>query len=172
MQFLQRIGLTVEVVPGAAGFIEHVEVFEGGLRVDPRAPASGLLHEAGHLAIVPTQFRHYLSGNLSKGMHRICEELDRMVLDPDDPLQRAVLQTGDPEATAWAWAAGKELGIPHELIIQSHEYSGDGPFIRSALAANSYLGINGMTHAGFCVRKANPYRPLPVYPKLAFWLQP
>ena len=31
--------------------------------------------------------------------------------------------------------------------------------------------INGIAHAGFCVRRATPYRPLPVYPTLAYWLQ-
>lgn len=49
MQFLSAIGLQVEVEAGASGFIDRVAVVEGGLRVDPLAPASGLLHEAGTL---------------------------------------------------------------------------------------------------------------------------
>lgn len=171
MQFFRSIGLTVAVEPGASGFIDHVSVIRGGLRVDPKAPASGLLHEAGHLAIVPARFRHYLSGDLDEGMTQIFAELDQMELEPDSQLQRAMLQTGDPEATAWAFAAGRAIGLPDELIIQDDEYSGEGGFIRGALAANSYLGINGISHAGFCVPRYNPYRPLPVYPSLAFWLQ-
>jgi len=171
MQFLSAIGLSIEVKDGASGFIDHVAVVDGGLQADPKAPASGLLHEAGHLAIVPTRFRHYLSGNLGEGMKKIFAELDQMDLEPDSQLQRAILQTGDPEATAWAFAAGRAIGVPDELIIQDGEYSGEGGFIRMALAANSYVGINGISHAGFCVPRHNPYRPLPVYPSLAFWLQ-
>lgn len=172
MQFLTSIGLTVKVEDGARGFIEHVAILDGGLRVDPRAPASGLLHEAGHLAIVPTRFRHYLSGDLGQGMKRAFEELNQLGLDPEAPLMRAMLQVSDPEATAWAWAAGKAIGLPDQKIIQDDEYQGEGGFIRFALASNSYVGINGLSHAGFCVPRVNPYRPLPVYPSLAHWLQP
>lgn len=171
MQFLSKIGIAVQVAPSASGFIEHVEVVNGGLHVDPRAPASGLLHEAGHLAIVPTGFRHLLSGDLDAGMAQIFEHLDGMQLEPDSHLQRAMLQTGDAEATAWAFAAGRAIGLPDDLIIQDDEYSGEGRFIRSALAGSAYVGINGIAHAGFCVRRATPYRPLPVYPALAYWLQ-
>lgn len=171
MQFLALIGVPVTVSPGARGFIEGVSIVDGALHVDPGVRASGLLHEAGHLAIVPTQFRSYLSGNLNSGMKRIVAELDALGLEPDSPLERAILQTGDPEATAWAWAAGKTIGIPDEMIVQDDEYSGEGPFIRVALAANSYVGIHGISHSGFCVPRPNSYRNLPVYPELAFWLQ-
>lgn len=171
VQFLRNIGLIVEVENGASGFIEHVAIVSGELRVDPHAPASGLLHEAGHLAIVPARFRNYLSGNLDEGMEAIFSELDQMRLEPDSPLERAMLQVSDPEATAWAWAAGKAIGIPEDMIIQNSEYSGSGCFIRRALSSNSYIGINGISHAGFCVPRRNPYRELPVYPSLAFWLQ-
>lgn len=171
MQFLHRIGLEVSVKEGSSGFVNHIEVVDGGLRVDPQAPASALLHEAGHLAVVPLRFRPYLGADLAEGIDRIFVELDQMQLEPDDPLNRAMLQAGDPEATAWAWSAGKAIGIPDDLIIQSNEYGGDGAFIRDALAANCNIGINGISHAGFCVTKPNPYRPLPVYPSLAFWLQ-
>lgn len=171
MQFLNRIGLRVSVEPGANGFIPHVAVVDGGLHVDRAAPASGLLHEAGHLALVPTQFRHYLSGDLDAGVKRIFSELDSLNLGPDSKLERAMLQASDPEATAWAWAAGKAIGIPERMIIQDFEYSGSGGFIRSALAANSYVGINGMSHAGFCIPRKRPNQVEPVYPELAFWLQ-
>lgn len=171
MRFLQEIGLAVAVKSGSKGFIEHIEIVQGGLCVDPRAPASGLLHEAGHLAIVPTQFRHHLSGNLSNGMAQIYTELALMELEPDSHLARAMIQASDPEATAWAWAAGKSLEIPEGLIIQSAEYDGEGDDIRSSLSARRYAGINGLSHAGFCVLRKTPYRPLPVYPSLAYWLQ-
>lgn len=172
MVFLREIGLTVTVTPGAKGFIDDVAMLNGGLLVDPKARASGLLHEAGHLAIVPTQFRHYISGDMSSGMRRIFAELELMALEPDSRLSRAMIQASDPEATAWAWSAGKAIGIPDDLIIQDGDYGGEEAFLRLALSANSYLGINGLAHADFCLTRTNRYRNIPVYPELAFWLQP
>jgi len=171
VQFLQTIGLDVVFAPGAEGFIDHVVIRDGALHVDPNARASGLLHEAGHVAIIPKPYRAYLSGNISPGIKRIFSELEALKLSPDDHLMRALINTGDPEATAWAWAAGKYLNIPESLIIQDDEYDAGGEYLRSALAANCYLGINGLSHSGFCVVRHNPYRPLPVYPALAYWLQ-
>jgi len=172
VHFLRDIGLSVDIVPGATGFVEHVVITAGGLQVDPRAPASGILHDAAHIALIPSRFRSYMSGDLGAGMKRAFEELNSMDLDPDSPLERAMVQSSDTEATAWAWAAGQAVGIPDEKIILDAEYEGGGAWIRTCLAARSYVGINGLQHAGFCVIRATPYRALPVYPKLAFWLQP
>lgn len=171
VQFLLNVGLEVRLSPSARGFIDGVAIVDGALLVDSRARASGLLHEAGHLAIIPNRFRSYLSGNISSGIKRIFSELDALQLSPDDHLERALINTGDPEATAWAWAVGKQLNIPEDLIIQDDEYEGGGEWVRSALAANCYIGINGLSHAGFCVVRHNPYLPCPVYPDLAYWLQ-
>ena len=44
--------MSVGIAPGTAGFIEHIAIVDGGLQVDPRAPASGLLYEAGHISTV------------------------------------------------------------------------------------------------------------------------
>lgn len=172
MQFLHGIGLDVSVVPGATGFIDLLAIKDGGLEVDPNCPPNALLHDAGHLACMPKQFRGYLSGNLNSGMKRIFEELATMELGPDHPLERALIQCSDPEATAWAYAAGLEVGVPEELIILDEDYEGAGEDIRMQLQWRAYVGIKGLQHAGFCNSKPNNYRPLPVYPKLAFWLQP
>ncbi len=84
---------------------------------------------------------------------------------------RAALQCSDPEATAWAWAAGKHLGIPEDEIILDSEYGNDGAGIRLALSLRSYPGINGLAHAGFCAVR-DGVAPLPVFPALAHWTQP
>jgi len=82
------------------------------------------------------------------------------------------MQASDPEATAWAWAAGKHLGIPEDVIILDADYDNGGAIERMRLGARGHFGIQGMARAGFCVVRATPYRNLPVYPTLAFWLQP
>lgn len=171
--FVAGIGLPIQIVHGAVGFIEHVRVVDGGLHIDPRASASSILHEAGHLAVMPACYRHYLTGDVGEGIQRMFQEMDELVIAPDSPLMRAALQAGDPEATAWAFAAGVSLGLPIEVIILDHEYGGEGEAIRIALSAKCYLGIHGIAQAGFCVVRANPYsqHATPVYPELAYWLQ-
>ena len=172
MQFLNEIGLPVNIECGANGFTRHIRIEKGQLFVDPDAPASAILHEAGHLAIVPERFRHYLSGDLEEGVEAIFSQLDQLNEDPDSPLSQAMMQAGDAEATAWAWAAGKAVGLPEEVIIQDHEYDGDGASIRLGLSLGYYLGIHGLSRVGFCA--VRPMKPTlyPVYPELSFWLHP
>lgn len=167
--FLQEIGIPVQIVPtvSPASFLEEVEVIEGSLRITPSCRASSLLHEAGHIACVPAPYRRLLSGNLYKGLRAMYELVRALDVAPDSPLMRAVIQCSDPEATAWAWAAGVHLGLPAELIIMDDEYDGEGADIRFCLQASSYLGVNGLMHAGMC---QNPRRP-GGYPAMRIWLQ-
>lgn len=171
--FLNHIGLKTTIVDDATGFVAHCRIVEGSLVVDPRCPVSDLLHEAGHLAPCPAQFRHLFSGNIGHGQKALMSEISRLSLPPDHPLSRAALQTGEAEATAWSWSAGIFLGIPHELIIQDAAFYGDGALERLRLLTSSHYGINGLQHAGLCrVRESSVRKDLPVYPSLAFWLQP
>lgn len=155
---------------GANGFIPGCRIVSGALHVDAQCAPSAVLHEAGHLAIVPTRFRSLMSDNLAVGMARMFAELDTMDLDPDHALSRAAIQCSDPEATAWAWAAGVAIGLPPAEIIQNAEYDGSGAEIRAMLQAGQYVGINGLAHAGMCKRGY----AVPVdlcYPKMQQWLQ-
>lgn len=172
IDFLREIGLGVVIRPGASGFAKNVEIVRGTLHVDPKCRVSALLHEAAHLAVTPSLYRGMMTGDLYASFKAMFE-LDRLAnRNHDDPIALAMMQLSDPEATGWAWAAGKHLGIPDHKIIQSDEYDGEGSLIRMMLNATSYVGINGLSAAGFCVVRPNPYRALPAYPTLAFWLQP
>jgi hypothetical protein len=172
MDFLNEAGLPVSVVPGATGFVKNIALVEGKVQVDPKCLPSVLLHEAGHLAVIPSRYRHLMTGNLYASMRQIFADPEIDLMNPDDPVSRALLQCGDSEVTAWAWAVGKHLGIHEDQIILDDQYQEGGDFVRMQLQTRGYIGMNGLSHGGFCVVRANPYRPLPVYPELAFWLQP
>lgn len=175
--FLKEIGLTVNIQPGVSGFAEKACVHHGGLLLDPGCDASTALHEAGHLAITPHRYRPWMDGDLKFGIRRMLDDAYALGLHPDHPLMRAVVQCSDPEATAWAWAAGVRVGLEPERIIQDHEYDGEGASVRLGLLpsltatrrVSGYPGIHGLAHAGFC----GLYResPLPMYPTLRTWLQ-
>lgn len=169
VRFLIEIGLSVSVVDdvGTRTFSPGIRIRGGSLEIDPTAQPSSLLHEAGHLATMPTRFRPLMDGNLYRSLQLIEQQLEALNLDPDHPLMRAMVQCSDTEATAWAWAAGIHLGLPHEVIVRDEDYSGDGESIRTMLAMNSYFGINGMVWAGMCI---NPRRP-GGYPRMLTWLQ-
>lgn len=174
--FLEHIGLETKLVQGAEGFIPYVRIVDGALHYDPQVTASNLLHEAGHLCLIPAQFRPLARDDLSScGVYDAIEACIRdNGCDPEGPLSRALMQSSDAEATAWAWAAGVHLGLAPEVIILDHEYSGAGRSIRQALKATQWLGINGLAAAGWCARPG-PFAglsPLPVFPAMARWTQP
>lgn len=168
---LNSIGLPTRIQNGATGFIEGVRIVEGELLVAPSARVSGLLHEAGHIAVAPKRFRYLISGDVDAAIEKMFD----VVKDehPDSPLHRAVLQCSDAEATAWAFAFGTHLGYSPEFLIRDDEYDGEGQYTRLSLTLRSYLGINGLAAAGFCAVSAavaaRTARPL--YPALAFWTQ-
>lgn len=162
------------VQDGATGFLPKIEVILGGLVVDSKCPVGDLLHEAGHLAILPAHIRAQATGDLA-GIAAPLLLAVKSSVDPDSAAARAAINCGDSEATAWAWAAGKHLGIPGHAIIESSAYDGDGATVRAMLAAGLYPGIHGLAAAGFCVTKPGDlelHTGLPAYPRLAHWLQP
>lgn len=168
IQFVRRIGIPVHVLPAVTtGFLPHVAIVSGELNVGHACQASDLLHEAGHLALIPGRFRRDMNGDLSDGFTAMFKALDSLALPPDEPLNRAALQCSDPEATAWAWAAGTALGLPPETIITDDAYDGEGASIRQMLSMRLYLGIHGLIHAGLCLSPRNPGG----FPALTRWLQ-
>lgn len=166
---LRKFGLQVDLAKGASGFVPGVRIHEGGIVFDPdHAQPSNLLHEAGHLAVIPSQFRALATDDISKVQKHMISEIDALFdqdsTQIDSPLCRAVMQSGDPEATAWAFAAGREIGVPDEQIILDEEYGGEGQFVRLGLSMNAYVGINGLVASGMCTSTKT-------YPAMRRWLQ-
>ena len=170
---LNGIGLPTHLVEKVAAdsFVPGIRMERGELLVAPGARVSALLHEAGHLATVPSRFRHYVGANWSAAIARMFKETQNE--EPDSPLYRALLQCSDPEATAWAYAFGLHLGFEPDAIILDDEYEDTGALVRMQLGARAYLGINGLACAGYCATSASSahYRKVPLYPEMAFWLQ-
>lgn len=173
LAFLNRIGIPcVEVDEVGASFLEGVAIRRGTLAVAPEASIDSILHEAGHLAITPTPFRTWLDGDVGRGQRRMIRAIEALDLEPDAPLMRAVLQSSDPEATAWAWAAGVHLGLPPEIIVLDTSYDGEGAMVRLQLQRLAYIGIHGLCHAGMCQRgMLAQHRGVAPYPALSSWLQ-
>lgn len=153
--FLRGIGLAVEEAEVPEGsFLPGVRIAQGRLRVDLarlRWPGD-LLHEAGHLAVVPAALRPAM----------------------DDALQElpAVLHGGEIEATAWAWAAMCHLGLPSAVLFHDGGYHGRAAGLRTTFELGVFLGASGLAAAGLTVLPAqvSPGGPAP-YPNMLAWLR-
>ena len=148
--FLTGIGLPVRVgeidnptiLPGI--LVEH-----GALVFDParlRFPCD-LLHEAGHLAVVPPARRATMHHDVGS-----------------DPAEEMM-------AIAWSYAAALHLGIDPALLFH-REYKGGGPAIAEAFAKHGGFGVPMLEWVGltYDARRPRAEGGEP-YPRMRRWLR-
>ena len=172
MQFANEVGVTCLAVEEnlAEQFVPHIEIRNGVIlfNVALASPAD-LLHECGHLALLPNSERVLFSGNLYAGFERYLS-MDFKV----DSLEYYIMQAADDCAvTAWTWAAGLHLGFTDEEIIHDDDYDNTGKTIRTQLALGQHQGISGLHYAGYTqkpkiqLQLLHPERNY--FPKMAYW---
>ncbi len=179
--FLRSIGIEVETArsPLAGSFVPGVWMNEGRLVLHPEtAHVSDVLHEAGHLATVPSELRGLTRPGIFPGelLEAACARClkERPFTDEwgrEDVVLRGILQMGDCEASAWSYAAAVAMGVPPEILIEAR---GDGtlPYsdmeaatgVLDGLRRGQYFGINGLAAAKFCNLRS--------FPKMLRWLAP
>lgn len=118
--FLTGIGLRVAMRPlNDPTFLPGITIDRGTLVYDEQllAHPGDLLHEAGHLAVLP--------------------RAEREALGPDAGHDGG-LEMG---AIAWSFAALRHLDLPTELLFHDAGYKGDGGHLRQAFEAGQYIGI-------------------------------
>lgn len=149
-QFAKSIGLECKIdnerLTGKE-FVPYVMIEHGKVVFDyNHAAASDLIHELGHLALIPNSHRKFMDKNIYDGLKRfIADSFD----SGDMQLVKLASACEDGDATAWAWAAGKHLNIPEELIIEDHQYVGKGADLRVMLSFGTYSGISSLRHAKY-----------------------
>lgn len=162
--FLSSIGIVTIARDGADGFLDAVRIVEGTLHYDPmRVRTSDLLHEAGHLAVLPSAYRHMADGDLDdmyEGM--LADASARYPID--SPELRAAMQSGECEASAWAYAAGVAVGLDPDDIIHPDHYDGTGELVRLQFENRCHFGVNGLRHGGMI-------ESVRTYPTMLRWLQ-
>lgn len=179
--FLRSVGLEIEFsdVPHPNAFVPGVWMDEGRLVVHlATVHACDILHEAGHLATVPTALRgltrpgDFPGPLLAKAATQAWSE--RGFVDEygrEDVLLRSLLQMGECEATAWSFAATVAMSVSATILIEPRA-DGSIPYetteaasgILDGLQARQYFGIHGLAAAGFC--------KLREFPKMQRWLAP
>ena len=111
-----------------------------------------ILHEAGHLAMLPPHLRNQVTGN-------------------------ANLPDINPEALeghtiAWSYAAIVHLGLSPEVIFHPTGYRGNSKGLLFNFSLGAYLGVGGLETAGMTVSPKNATPGgAPPYPHMLKWLR-
>lgn len=155
VDFLRDIGLPVveTALPGDT-FLPGIAIRDGGLIVDQdrlRWPGD-LLHEAGHLAVLPPALRARASDDLA---------------DEQD-----VPHAGETEAMAWAWAAVHAIGLPPEVLMHEGGYHGQAAAVLQMYAVGIVPGLRGLCESGMTAARGFTPDPIDIqYPQMLRWLR-
>ncbi|MBP2291523.1 hypothetical protein [Azospirillum rugosum] len=122
--FVRGLGMGVEYGEGARdGFLPGINIHAGVIHIDPDtllAPGD-ILHEAGHIIVVPRRYWPRLGRDLQADIEGLVAEQSGEGQTPDPLLVRAV-QQGEQMATAWSYAVVHHLGLPQECLFFPGSY--------------------------------------------------
>lgn len=179
--FLRTLGFTVEFGQGAAGgFLPGVNIHAGAIHIDPDTLVSpgDLLHEAGHMAVLPRRLHSRLGRDLeADAIAAVAAEAGAGI--PADLTLATPLQSGELMAQAWSYAAALHLALPPECVFfpgsyHVDTYEGIHPMQRW-LEAGSHHGALGLARVGmsgysgiFAAMGDNGLAP---FPRMTRWVQ-
>jgi len=170
--FLRTIGFTVLEDSISASFLSGVEPrCNMTLAYDPDTMvcAGDVLHEAGHLAIIPSVFRNKIAGNIDESLAPVANAYfatHAFHIGPnfyEDPIGRAILQADESAAQAWSYAAALAAGIDPKIVFDSESIDDEYAGVLTGLHLKCHAGINSMTASGMTNRN--------IFPKMHRWLQ-
>ena len=150
VRFLSEIGLHVETgeLRGAT-VLPGIRVVSGGLRIDPAQLAypGDLLHEAGHLAVIPPNRRAAADGDTG-----------------DDGGEELA-------AIAWSYAAALHLDLPPSVVFHEHGYRGGSLSLIENFTSGHFVGLPMLQWLGMAYeeRRARELGVQP-YPHMVHWL--
>ena len=141
--FLTEIGIEVVRGDGGEGFLPGVRVDRGRLKVDEQRLEwpGDLLHEAGHLALVPATRRPTTTDEVEV---------------PGVPMGQV-----EPAAMLWSYAAALHLGIDPAVVFHEGGYRGRGPDLLRTFGFGVYPGLPVLVRLGLADD---------TYPRMVRWL--
>jgi hypothetical protein len=153
--FLDDIGIAIRRRElGDECFLPGIRLAGGALEVDEAKLSypGDLLHEAGHLAVVPVAVRRRLTGSL-----------DGLGLD---------LAELEVAAIPWSYAAAVHLGLDPAVVFHEGGYRGRSAGLLATFAAGVAPGLHLLEAADLA---AGPRRAsalgVPPYPHMLRWLR-
>jgi hypothetical protein len=143
--FLREIGIEVVFEEGVEGFLPGLRVDRGRLLVDERRLEwpGDLLHEAGHLALVPAARRPQTTGEVEV---------------PGVPMAQV-----EPAAMLWSYAAALHVGVDPAIVFHEGGYRGRAPGLLRTYGFGVYPGLPVLVRLGLASDD---------YPRMRRWLAP
>ncbi len=129
--FIESIGIrTVFRTVETACFLPGISIEQGELHIDKEKLSypGDLLHEAGHIAVVPLAERASLNaGSIAERKDHGAEEM---------------------MAIAWSYAASTHLGIDPKIVFHEHGYKGGNESLIQNFQAGRVLGLPMLQYIG------------------------
>jgi hypothetical protein len=155
-RFIESIGITVRFVTGVQDtFLPGLRIEKGGILIDKEQPfyPGDLLHEAGHLAVIPTAERSGLSNeHIATREQYAAEEM---------------------MSIAWSYAACCHLGLDARVVFHDKGYKNGGSAIAEDFSNGRYFGVPMLQWVGLTNDPSGKNLPpdAVLYPKMIRWLR-
>ncbi len=155
ISFIRSIGIPVlfQTIDTEC-FLPGLSVVNGVILVDKdklKYPGD-ILHEAGHIAVVPADERSTLnSTTIETRKDNAAEEMMTI---------------------AWSYAVCLHLGIDPLFVFHEYGYKGSGPHLAKQFALGNYFGVSMLQYAGMTIQgKGRTKDEIDVYPKMIKWMR-
>lgn len=139
---------------GNESFLPGLLINKGTIIIDIDAlkHPGDILHEAGHVAIVPA--------------------LERLNLSEKDIIKRKNREGEEIMAIAWSYAACMHLSIDPFFVFHEEGYRGGRDFITDSCRDKNYIGLAMLENIGMTVNAKKAKRSnKPAYPHMIKWLR-
>lgn len=155
LQFLTQIGINVHFKTiDYTTFLPGISIEKGELIIDKEKflYPGDILHEAGHIAVVPGADRSNLNEHsIGKREQREAEEM---------------------MAIAWSYAVCVHLDIDASFVFHDDGYKNGGSNIAENFKEGRFFGVPMLQWTGMAIERKNEDQPnLPIYPKMIKWLR-
>ncbi|CAL1517258.1 hypothetical protein [Chitinophaga sp. MM2321] len=155
IDFLHTIGIqTTFRTIGDDGFLPGLLIKNGVIIIDRDGlqHPGDILHEAGHIAVVPAGDRHNLT--------------EKCII------QRTDREAEEMMAIAWSYAASIYLEIDPGFVFHEEGYRDGSSYITESCSKKEYIGLAMLQRIGLTFNEKRAQRlKVPAYPHMVKWLR-
>ena len=148
--FLNEIGIKITLKKiKEKTFLPGILIRQGNLIVDKDKLTypGDLLHEAGHIAVIPKEERQFINANVSQNL-----------LNKEGEEIAAIL---------WSYAAAQHIDIPIELVFHENGYKGDSSWLITQFAHKNYIGLPLLQWMGLTYQEGSTLK----FPEMKKWMR-
>lgn len=154
INFLESIGIPVHFGICRNTTLPGIMINSGTLTIDMDTLLypGDILHEAGHIAVMPPADRLAVKGTINPA--------------------RDLELSGELMAIPWSYAACIHLGIDPHIVFHDNGYKGGGKYIVENFSEGRYFGVPMLQYIGLCYepRTAQEKNTKP-FPTMVKWMR-